>query len=168
MSFPRSPLQASTWRQTIPKVPFRFSRLSSTLSSLINIHDIPAAHRGCIRVLSLNNPRSRNAISRSLLADLARNVESIHNESSDGLTRALIIASDVDEAFCAGADLKERSTFTLEEYCLLVIQHRTLLTSSNAQNKGLPNESPLDFHLHLSVAHSDHRRHLVACARRWS
>jgi methylglutaconyl-CoA hydratase len=32
-----------------------------------------------------------------------------------GPTRALILASEVDSCFCAGADLKERAGFTPEE-----------------------------------------------------
>jgi methylglutaconyl-CoA hydratase len=35
-----------------------------------------------------------------------------------GPTRALIIASEVDSSFCAGADLKERAGFTAEEYVI--------------------------------------------------
>jgi methylglutaconyl-CoA hydratase len=36
-------------------------------------------------------------------------------------TRALVLASEVDSCFCAGADLKERAGFTPEEYVLLSI-----------------------------------------------
>jgi methylglutaconyl-CoA hydratase len=32
-----------------------------------------------------------------------------------GPTRAVILASDVDSSFCAGADLKERKGFTKEQ-----------------------------------------------------
>lgn len=31
-------------------------------------------------------------------------------------TRALVLASQVDEAFCAGADLKERRDMSMNEY----------------------------------------------------
>ena len=31
-------------------------------------------------------------------------------------TRVLILASEVDECFCAGADLKERKGMSIEEY----------------------------------------------------
>jgi methylglutaconyl-CoA hydratase len=37
-----------------------------------------------------------------------------------GPTRALIIASEVDSSFCAGADLKERAGFTPEEYVFYI------------------------------------------------
>jgi methylglutaconyl-CoA hydratase len=96
-------------------------RHSTTSAPFINIRNIPAPHSGSIRILSLNSPKNRNAISRSLLSSLSHEIASIHNESPRGPTRALIIASDVDEAFCAGADLKERRGFTKEE-----LEHSTI------------------------------------------
>ena len=89
---------------------------STSLSSTIKISSIPAAHAGVISVLSLNRPRSRNALSRQLLSELGGVIEGLHAEGGKGSTRALIIASESDDAFCAGADLKERLTFTSEEY----------------------------------------------------
>lgn len=41
-------------------------------------------------------------------------------ENQKAPTRALILASEVDSCFCAGADLKERAGFTSEEYGLLL------------------------------------------------
>jgi methylglutaconyl-CoA hydratase len=82
----------------------------------IKVTIVPAPHCGSIRILSLNRPAARNAISRQLLAELSHQINSIHNEGDNGSTRALILASDVDSSFCAGADLKERATFTTEEY----------------------------------------------------
>ncbi|KAI8939474.1 hypothetical protein NX059_003247 [Plenodomus lindquistii] len=81
----------------------------------ISISTVPAPHCGSIRILSLNRPAARNAISRQLLAELTHQVNSIHDEGENGSTRALILASDVDSSFCAGADLKERATFTQED-----------------------------------------------------
>ena len=96
--------------------PFRLHpRYSSTSAPLINVRSIPAPHSGSIRILSLNSPRNRNAISLALLADLTRHIKELHNEGPQGSTRAVILASDVDEAFCAGADLKERRGFTKEQ-----------------------------------------------------
>lgn len=82
----------------------------------INVTSVPAPHCGSIRILSLNRPAARNAISKQLLAELSHQVNSIHDEGDNGPTRALILASEVDSSFCAGADLKERATFTQEEY----------------------------------------------------
>ncbi|MCJ1477075.1 hypothetical protein MMC13_005746 [Lambiella insularis] len=103
-------------------------RHSSSLP-LINIRSIPAPHCGSIRVLSLNSPANRNAISRALLADLSRHITDIHHEGPHGPTRALIIASDVDEAFCAGADLKERRGFTSEETASFLTTLRATFTA---------------------------------------
>lgn len=82
----------------------------------INVTNVPAPHCGSIRILSLNRPAARNAISRQLLAELNHQITSIQDEGDHGSTRALILASEVDSSFCAGADLKERATFTPEEY----------------------------------------------------
>lgn len=106
---------------------------------LIRVTDIPAPNSGHIRVLELNRPKARNAISRALLASLREQVDSIGRqydaqtgeevptpswnktfggaagESDKGPTRALVLASAVESSFCAGADLKERRGFTQEE-----------------------------------------------------
>ncbi|KAF2827463.1 ClpP/crotonase [Ophiobolus disseminans] len=81
----------------------------------LNVTHVPAPHSGSIRILSLNRPAARNAISRQLLAELSHQINSIHNEGEKGSTRALILASDIDTSFCAGADLKERATFTQQD-----------------------------------------------------
>lgn len=105
-------------------------RLSSTAPapSLIKTHNIPAPHLGHIRVLSLNNPRTRNAISRQLLSELSHEINAVKKEADDEVakratggaigegTRVLILASEVDECFCSGADLKERAGMSLQEY----------------------------------------------------
>ncbi|KIW02784.1 uncharacterized protein PV09_05846 [Verruconis gallopava] len=90
-------------------------RSYSTPSSVIRVRSIPAPHCGSIKILSLDRPAARNAISRQLLAELAHHVEAAHAEPDDGPTRALVLASAVDNAFCAGADLKERATFSQQE-----------------------------------------------------
>lgn len=103
---------------------------------LIRVTNLPAANTGHIRVLELNRPGARNAISKALLASLRAEVEDVQAQyTSDGQelpappprfggaagvdqkgpTRALIVASAVDASFCAGADLKERRGFTPEE-----------------------------------------------------
>jgi methylglutaconyl-CoA hydratase len=88
---------------------------STAPSRVINLTSLPAPHSGSIRILSLNRPAARNAISRQLLAELSHEINSIHDEGDNGSTRALILASEVDSSFCAGADLKERAGFSVEE-----------------------------------------------------
>jgi methylglutaconyl-CoA hydratase len=88
---------------------------ASGLRSALKISSIPAPHAGIITVLSLDRPKARNAISTQLLSELSGVVEGLHEEGGKGSTRALILASESDNAFCAGADLKERLGMSPEE-----------------------------------------------------
>lgn len=108
---------------------FQRRAYSASQSPVINVSSVPAPHCGSIRILSLNRPAARNAISRQLLAELSHHINSIHNEGEAGTTRALILASDVDSSFCAGADLKERATFTPEDTANFLTTLRGTLTS---------------------------------------
>ncbi|MCJ1360115.1 MAG: hypothetical protein MMC33_010118 [Icmadophila ericetorum] len=101
---------------------------SSSLSPLVISRTVAAPHCGNIRILSLNNPKSRNAISRALLAQLRGYVEEIAGEGEKGDTRAVVLASEVDEAFCAGADLKERREMSMEETNQFLSSLRSTLT----------------------------------------
>lgn len=109
--------------------------LAPSKSSLINVSDIPAPHCGHIRVISLNSPHNKNAISTQLLDELEREVSEInkqalleakaldegnHDTVIGSGTRVVIFASDVDHVFCAGADLKERATMSPKQYVLFV------------------------------------------------
>ena len=84
-------------------------------ASPIKLQNHPAPHSGTIRVLLLDRPAARNALSKQLVTDLRRHVDEIKAEGGTGGTRALVIASNVDKAFCAGADLKERRGMSQEE-----------------------------------------------------
>ena len=88
---------------------------ASSLAAALKISSIPAPHAGTITVLSLDRPKARNAISQQLLSELNGVVEGLHREQGEGSTRALIIASECDDAFCAGADLKERLGMSPDE-----------------------------------------------------
>jgi len=111
---------------------------SKSKHEFISSFAFPTAHsNGVIRVISLCRPAARNAISVQLLRELRAHIDDIASEYDSegnqkrplpldsngqeiGPTRALIIASEVDGAFCAGADLKERAGFTAEQYVYLV------------------------------------------------
>ncbi|KAL9607223.1 MAG: hypothetical protein Q9167_007841 [Letrouitia subvulpina] len=99
-------------------------------SEILKITDHPAPFAGHIRVIALNSPHNKNAISQELLHKLDEEIQEIdyatRNEDrawQDGEkgaklgqgTRVLIIGSAVDGAFCAGADLKERVNMTVVE-----------------------------------------------------
>lgn len=120
----------------------------SSSEPLIRVTNVPAPHTGHIRVLELNRPAARNAISKALLFTLRGEIDEVHaqydaatgeelatqswnkrfggvaGESEIGPTRAVVLASAVDSCFCAGADLKERKGFTQEEYVVLPVPFR--------------------------------------------
>merc|ERR1711939_1077275 len=88
---------------------------SSAADSPIKVQYRDAPHSGQIRILLLDRPEARNALSRRLISDLRQHVTEIQAEKGTGSTRALILASNTDKAFCAGADLRERKGMTQEE-----------------------------------------------------
>lgn len=99
-----------------PRCAVRYAFYSTApAESTLKVSSVPAPHGGSIKILSLNRPHARNAISKQLIAELNQEIEALHAEPSDGPTRALILASESDQAFCAGADLKERLGFTQRE-----------------------------------------------------
>lgn len=100
-----------------------YSASTDAAEPLIRVTNLAAPNSGHIRVLELNRPAARNAISRALLSSLRSEVDAVHaqydadtgKELQNEPTRALVLASAVDSCFCAGADLKERRGFTPEE-----------------------------------------------------
>ncbi|KAK3317668.1 ClpP/crotonase-like domain-containing protein [Cercophora scortea] len=136
----------------------RFSTESSSPSPkadgpLVRVTNLPAPGSGHIRILELNRPEARNAISRALLSALRDEIDAVHaqydpatgeeipvpswnkkfggtvGDEKMGPTRALIIASTADTSFCAGADLKERRGFSQEETDAFLFKLRSTLTS---------------------------------------
>jgi methylglutaconyl-CoA hydratase len=134
-------LNASATLRAAGRLAPRYARYSTEANPgpLLRVTDLPAPNSGHIRILELNRPAARNAISRGLLSSLREEIDAVHEqydaatgeeiptpswnkrfggiagEDQKGPTRALILASAVDTSFCAGADLKERKTFTQEE-----------------------------------------------------
>ncbi|ROV93437.1 hypothetical protein VPNG_09615 [Cytospora leucostoma] len=128
-------------------------RCYSTEPPLVRVTNLPAPSTGHIRILELNRPGSRNAISRSLLTSLSNEIQAVHSQydattgeelatkswnkkfggtagqGEQGPTRAVILASAVDQCFCAGADLKERRGFTPEETAEFLANLRSTFTS---------------------------------------
>ncbi|KAG8342309.1 putative Enoyl CoA hydratase isomerase [Trypanosoma vivax] len=66
-----------------------------------------------VGVLALNRPSRRNAVGRQLLSDLQACIRICVAQQNE--IRCVVLESCVDGAFCAGADLKERRTMTVEE-----------------------------------------------------
>ena len=67
---------------------------------------------GPVRVLRLNRPEARNALTPTLVAGLGRGIA---EAESDGDTRAVLIAAAGDRAFCVGMDLKSLGGFDADE-----------------------------------------------------
>lgn len=71
-----------------------------------------AQRQGAIAWLILNRPEAANALSRALVAALRAELAALAGQPD--LT-AVVLAGAEDNAFCAGADLKERLGMTLDE-----------------------------------------------------
>jgi methylglutaconyl-CoA hydratase len=62
--------------------------------------------------LTLSRPDAANALSRALVADLASAFAAAAEQPE---AAAVVLTGEGDKAFCAGADLRERRTFSLEQ-----------------------------------------------------
>lgn len=67
---------------------------------------------GAIEIWTIDGEARRNAISRAMRAELEALIEGTREKPA---LRAVVITGAGDKAFCAGADLKERSTMDEEE-----------------------------------------------------
>jgi enoyl-CoA hydratase len=77
-----------------------------TIANLISKSDAPliVTDRGPVRVLIINRPSARNALTRQMRRDFAGIVADA--DADPGV--AAIVLTGADPAFCAGVDLKER------------------------------------------------------------
>ena len=95
--------------------------LASNRPRLIKVWNILAPHQGHIRVLGLNSPKEKNALSLGLLKNLRLEIRSImaqkntHDELGLGPTRVLIVASELG-VFSAGAYFKVTEEKTEAKY----------------------------------------------------
>ncbi len=78
-----------------------------------------------IGILKLNRPNAANALSIKLLNDFNQQMDEIENNRN---LRVLIITAEGEKAFCAGADLKERSMMNEEEVVETVGKIGSLIT----------------------------------------
>jgi enoyl-CoA hydratase/carnithine racemase len=66
--------------------------------------------------VTLNRPAAANALSRALVAELTKLCGELAGEIAAGADlRVLVLTGEGDKAFSAGADLKERRTWTLDD-----------------------------------------------------
>jgi enoyl-CoA hydratase/carnithine racemase len=74
---------------------------------------VSVTKHGPISTVRLERPEALNAISGALADELAATLRAL---SSDNDTWIVILAAAGEKAFCVGADLKERSTFTIDQF----------------------------------------------------
>ena len=79
-----------------------------------------------IVIMGMNRPKARNAISKNLVICFEEAIAQVQHDTS---VRALIIRSHVPNAFCAGADLKERAQMTPEEVGPFVSRLRAFIAA---------------------------------------
>ncbi len=80
--------------------------------------------RGTAAILTLNREDRMNALSRDTLRALGRFGRELAEDAS---VRAIVLTGAGTKAFCAGADLKERQGFSLEDVRVQVGMYRTEL-----------------------------------------
>lgn len=78
------------------------------MSNLTSLHK-----EGHVAVLRLERPEAMNAISGAMADEIAARARFV---AEDGDAWAVIIAAAGEKAFCVGADLKERASFSLEDF----------------------------------------------------
>mmetsp|Transcript_25172 Transcript_25172/g.44888 ORF Transcript_25172/g.44888 Transcript_25172/m.44888 type:complete len:317 (+) Transcript_25172:64-1014(+) len=89
--------------------------------------------------LTFNRPAARNAIGKKFLAELR---EALTNLGRERTARCLVVSSSVPGVFCAGADLKERSSMTSQETEQFVSQLRA--TFCELENLPMPSIAVID------------------------
>jgi len=85
-----------------------------------------------IAVLTLNRPQVMNSFSVALLHSLKEQVDAL---KFDNNVRVVIITGAGQKAFCAGADLKERTTFDELQVKEFIFTIRNLFTAIEYLNK---------------------------------
>jgi enoyl-CoA hydratase/carnithine racemase len=74
--------------------------------------DLLCERKDSALILTLNRPQVMNALSSELAAALQEAVEKAHDDNG---VRTIILTGAGDRAFCAGMDLKQRSTLTPDQ-----------------------------------------------------
>ncbi|KAJ6261840.1 hypothetical protein Dda_2639 [Drechslerella dactyloides] len=132
--------------QLLPRRPYSTEPAST---DVIISKSIPAPYLGSIRLLLLNRPAAKNALSRELLRSFREHIDAIASEGGKGDTRALVIGasnSGPSSTFCAGADLKERKTCTPQE--TIAFLHSLNATITTLATLAIPTISCIPTHAH--------------------
>lgn len=124
---------------------FAFSRFARHCSSIdrrfyseISLQRLAGGDEGIV-VVGLNRPKSRNALGKNLLDELAQVISELRFDKS---ARVIILKSEVDRVFCAGADLKERAIMNETEVSEFV--HKLRSTFIDWEKLGQPTIACID------------------------
>lgn len=82
-----------------------------------------------IALMRMNRPKARNALGKLMIQQMR---DAIDEMPMDPTVRAVILTSDVERVFCAGADLKERRDMTQLEAGMFVSKLRNTFTALGA------------------------------------
>jgi enoyl-CoA hydratase/carnithine racemase len=88
--------------------------------------------RDQVAVLTLNRPAVMNSFNLGMLKSLKERVEALH---FDPEVRVVIIMGAGEKAFCAGADLKERATYSEQQVREFIFTIRNTFTFIEFMNK---------------------------------
>jgi enoyl-CoA hydratase/carnithine racemase len=88
--------------------------------------------RGHVALLTLNRPEVMNSFNFAMLRALKERMEALH---FDPQVRVVAVTGAGVKAFCAGADLKERTTYTEEQVREFIFTIRNLFTFIEFLNK---------------------------------
>lgn len=107
---------------------FSTTQARDTNQLQVALEPLDGANEG-IFWLSLSRPDARNAIGRQLLRELRECLTTVAQERT---TRCVVVRSTVPGVFCAGADLKERSTMSAAEAATFVRELRAAFAQLDA------------------------------------
>jgi enoyl-CoA hydratase len=74
---------------------------------------VTTEERGAVRILSINRPEQRNCVDGETAVGIGRAIEAF---AADQRARVLIVTGAGEQAFCAGADLKNGASLFGHEY----------------------------------------------------
>lgn len=94
---------------------------------------------GHVREIVLDRPAAHNALSTAMATSLADACRAI---AADRTVRAVVVSSAAPKAFCVGADLKERASFTDED----LLRQRPVFRAAFAGVLDLPQPSVAAVH----------------------
>jgi len=86
--------------------------------------DVRLEQRGSVALVTLDRPERMNALSRALVSRFGEIGRELAGRED---VRLVVVTGAGDKAFCAGADLKERATMSVDEVRALLLAYETEL-----------------------------------------